>query len=1059
MPADYELSPSIQKAYDRLLQIRASKDLTLKPCPFVQDEIVGLDGQLAPFSFRYYQVQGVFHLMVLHRIVLGDGTGLGKCVTKDSLLVTDQGLVPIWELAPDGELVPDTFYPPRIPLQVWTGHEMSPIRRFYWNGATKTHRLRTRDGFTIEGSARHPVLSWEASGERLRPLPEIGVGSYICIDRSPAPFPEDEPPIPFHPTTLHPNCRDYEYPTHLSPELARLLGYVVAEAWTNGRYNTNISQHLDKNPEVHTDIRRLLSQLFGWAGDSGNRERDRLIAVSSVGIRQYLEKCGVTRATSRYKEVPWVILRGTQASVREFLRGLLDAEGCVLDSGGVEFTSASKALAKTTQLLLLRFGIVAALRPKRVAGFDHTYWRLSFFGEAAKTYLDEIGFVSGRKEGGLRDGLQGERNPNKDVVPLVGDLVAGVKSALLTVTTRTGANGARKGSGLKQFGESFQSTLKHVIHGRRNPTYNFLHKLLDIGLAHGLEDDPALLALREIVRRHYYYDPVVDVAESEAAVMDIEVDHPTHCFSANGMVHHNTIEALGGLSYLWATVEPANKVLVISPKSAIRQWAGEIERFTHNVRPIIAGADQRKGEKPVEARARSYREWADAPTGPDDPKVVLILNYAILVRDWDHGGFQPLKPNGRPDPKQPVVPGLLDGVTHEVSHDLVVIFDEAQAFKNIRTKTWEKARFLSDRAHRVIGLTATLLKNHLFEGYCIYKVIKPDLFGTQTKFRDDYCFYEMKRVKGNRKIPIIKGYKNLDHFRKTIDPFFLGRPKHVVSNELPTLVTREVLCELSASEDVKYSEALTGVLELGDGDVRDFEDTRALTSLIYCQQVANSLALLKYKEGQEIGAKSWDFDEMDWNTYKVGSMSAKEQALLDIVTGELDHEKIIIYTRFESLVGRLQKILEREKVQSVRITGKEDDATRRAAQEAFQKHDSGVQVIFITDAGSEAINLQAAAAMIFYDMPWSWGNYVQTLGRMIRIGSPHKGVIAFHLIAERPAKVKKARKTIDHYVLAGLRRKKNLIDRVIGEAAVGALKFDKQGTTLRSLVQAMQKGA
>jgi SNF2 family DNA or RNA helicase len=520
-----------------------------------------------------------------------------------------------------------------------------------------------------------------------------------------------------------------------------------------------------------------------------------------------------------------------------------------------------------------------------------------------------------------------------------------------------------------------------------------------------------------------------------------------------------TIEALGALSFLWATVEPSNKVLVISPKSAIRQWAGEITKFTKGVRPIIAGADKRKGESPVEARERSYREWADAPTGPDDPKVVLILNYALLVRDWDHGGFQPLKDNGKPDPKKPVVPGLLDGITRQVAKNLVVIFDEAQAFKNIRTKTWEKARYLSDRAHRVIGLTATLLKNHLFEGYCIYKVIKPDLFSTQTKFRDDYCFYEMKRVKGNRKIPIILGYKNLEHFRKTIDPFFLGRPKHVVSDELPTLTTREVVCELDRTEDLKYGEALTGLLELGDGELRDFEETKALTSLIYAQQVVNSLALLKYTEGQEVGAKAWDFDNMQWDTYKVGSLGSKEQALLDLVSGELDHEKIIVYTRFESLVGRLQKILAKEKIKSVRITGKENDKTRRKAQEVFQKHDSDVRVIFITDAGSEAINLQAAAAMVFYDMPWSWGNYVQTLGRMIRIGSPHKGVLAFHLIAERPALKRKARKTIDQYVLAGLRKKKNLIDKVLGEAAVGALKFDKQGASVRDLVRAMQKGA
>lgn len=78
------------------------------------------------------------------------------------------------------------------------------------------------------------------------------------------------------------------------------------------------------------------------------------------------------------------------------------------------------------------------------------------------------------------------------------------------------------------------------------------------------------------------------------------------------------------------------------------------------------------------------------------------------------------------------------------------------------------------------------------------------------------------------------------------------------------------------------------------------------------------------------------------------------------------------------------------------------------------------------------------------------------LGRMIRIGSPHKGVLAFHLITERPKPEKDDRKTIDHHVLTLLRKKKGLIDKVLGEGAVGALTFDKSGTDLQDLVRAMQ---
>jgi len=518
-----------------------------------------------------------------------------------------------------------------------------------------------------------------------------------------------------------------------------------------------------------------------------------------------------------------------------------------------------------------------------------------------------------------------------------------------------------------------------------------------------------------------------------------------------------TIETLGALAYLWEK-EPNNKVMVVAPKSAIRQWASEIERFTRGIKPLVVTTPKGKtktGESALDRRKKLYQEWVEAPTGPGDPKVVLILNYALLQRDWNAEGYQPLKENGKPDPKKPVVPGVLDAATRKLGPRLVVIFDECTAFKSMRTKTWEVCRYLSDRSHRVYGLTATLLKNHLMEGYCIYKAIKSNLFGTKTRFLEDYCYTKLQNVSKGRKIPIVVGYKNLDHFRGVIDPFYIGRAKHMVSSELPTLTTRELICELSKAEDAKYAEALTGVIELGDGDIRDYEENKALVSLNYCQQVVNSMSMLKYSEGDEVGGNLL-FEEA---SHKVGSRGSKEQALVDLITGELDGQKVIVYTRFESLVGRLQAILLREGVKSVRITGKENDKKRAESQAKFQDLNSDTNVIFITGAGSEAINLQAAIGLIFYDAPWSWGDYIQILGRMIRIGSPHKGVLAYHLIGERPAKGKKSRKTIDHHVLGLLRKKKSLIEKVLGEAAVGALKFDKPGSSARALMRALQEDA
>jgi len=459
-----------------------------------------------------------------------------------------------------------------------------------------------------------------------------------------------------------------------------------------------------------------------------------------------------------------------------------------------------------------------------------------------------------------------------------------------------------------------------------------------------------------------------------------------------------------------------------------------------------------KGKNPLESRKEIYSAWLNHK-GP----AVMILNYAILVRDWNAEGIQPLRPDGSPDPKQPVVPGVLDGVTKSVADRLVVITDEATAYKSQKTKTWETIRYLSGRSHRVYALTATLLKNRLEEGYAIYQAIRPGLFSTRTKFLDTYCYTKLKAVSRGRKIPIIIGYKNLDQFRETIDPFYLGRQKHEISDELPTLTTREIRFDLSAAEDSKYEESLSGILELGDGDVRDYEDNKALVSLIYCQMVVNSLSMLKYKDGQEIDLET-DFGAGTLSGKKIGKLSSKEQELVDLITGELSDEKVIVYTRFASLVPRLQDLLKKEKVKSVAITGKQNDKARRDAQKVFQDLKSDTRVIFITAAGSEAVNLQAAAAMILFDAPWSWGDYVQLIGRMVRIGSPHQKVLAYHLIARRPRKGKRARKTIDDHVLNLLRDKKQLIDQVLGEAVVDALQFHDPGADAKKLLQAIRSG-
>jgi superfamily II DNA/RNA helicase len=77
-----------------------------------------------------------------------------------------------------------------------------------------------------------------------------------------------------------------------------------------------------------------------------------------------------------------------------------------------------------------------------------------------------------------------------------------------------------------------------------------------------------------------------------------------------------------------------------------------------------------------------------------------------------------------------------------------------------------------------------------------------------------------------------------------------------------------------------------------------------------------------------------------------------------------------------------------------------DHAERLAARDAAKADFNAgrVHVIVLNAAGGESLDLQTASIVLFYDLPWSWTELQQVIGRARRIGSPHEKVLAVLLI-------------------------------------------------------------
>jgi SNF2 family DNA or RNA helicase len=436
-----------------------------------------------------------------------------------------------------------------------------------------------------------------------------------------------------------------------------------------------------------------------------------------------------------------------------------------------------------------------------------------------------------------------------------------------------------------------------------------------------------------------------------------------------------TLMSIASMCFVWAK-EPDTKAIILTNKTVVGQWALEFEKFCDadaiNIMMCVGTPAKRQ---------KIYQQF-EAATGP----TVMIMGYATARRDIKH--LQAWK-------------------------DFVLITDEATAFKNPKTQIYQVIRHLSNNAKRFWALTATLIKNNLIEGYGIYSLVVPGLFPSSTnKFMNEYCLTRLQPIPGSRRqIPVIIGYRKdqIAKFREKIDPYFLARSKQDVATELPVLTIKEHKVGLTREQDIKYQEALTGLLEIDN--TGEEKETTKLTQLIYCQQIVDHPALIEC-EGD----------------------SKKMDELFTLLTeGEFADEKVIVFSRFRKMIDLLEETgkSKKYKIKSVRITGAEDEVQRKDAMREFQNPDSDARVCWITTAAAEGINLQAAKALVFYDTPWSAGDYLQILGRMIRIGSVHDRCYAIHLVAQGQ------QGTIDSRVMGVLRKKMKLVEQVMGKRIKG----------------------
>ena len=262
------------------------------------------------------------------------------CVTGDTLIFTDRGLIPARDLAEDGEAV-NVLIDGRFDAGT-----IRQASRVFSTGVKPVYRVTTREGYTVRVTGDHLIKTdrgWVAANN-------LTSGDRIHIANQGSAFGDAG-----------------------SYDLGLVLGWLVGDGHiTDDRAVLSFyGEKQQLTPQFEAAVNRIVRPAVngreyhvGTATIDASEQR-----IRSERLREIADEHGLTE---NKLQVPRSVLRGSRDMQNGFLRALFEADGTVLDAPngtrGVRLTSVSLSLLTDIQRLLLNFGIYSRIYQDRKHG-------------------------------------------------------------------------------------------------------------------------------------------------------------------------------------------------------------------------------------------------------------------------------------------------------------------------------------------------------------------------------------------------------------------------------------------------------------------------------------------------------------------------------------------------------------------------------------------------------------------------------------------------------------------------------------------------------------------
>lgn len=287
---------------------------------------------------------------------LGSIKAVNPCIGEGTLVSTSKGLIPIEDIKV-GDLI-----------LTREGKFVSVLRHIN-NGVKPVVELKTRHGFRIKVTPEHKMwtpIGWFVADQ--------------CLDRC---------------LVLQ---RAAAFGTHsMDKDLAELLGFWFGD----GSAGKRVQFAFGHDEFLANKYRDILNSQFTCKtnitiGRGNNLIPNLLVTTGKSNVVDFF-------SPYKYKkEIPSVILRGTQEVQAAFLRGLFAADGHVETAGGmcaIALSCVNEVIVDQVRLMLLNFGIVCSKyrsKNKPVPGNIYNIkgsvcYRIQFAGQFREIFIDAIG--------------------------------------------------------------------------------------------------------------------------------------------------------------------------------------------------------------------------------------------------------------------------------------------------------------------------------------------------------------------------------------------------------------------------------------------------------------------------------------------------------------------------------------------------------------------------------------------------------------------------------------------------------------------------------------------